>query len=344
MIHADGSNESRLEDAGLQPGVWSRDGAQMAVGLLVDEQSQPSFADTAWVRPALTNTDLSDLEVLDAYPGRKMNLLPLGWSSDQSRIFVMSGYDPPDIKDVGLFSVRAADGGDLTSILPSDPGDTTSGRAGESCARPDGVHVSPDGSKLLVNRMSADDCGQVLVFNADGTGEIKLNPAGVLASEFEPSDFLERGGISECWSPDGSQITFTGYVIDADSTALYVIQPDGEGRRQIVPTEVGAVTATWSPDGAWIAFTSRLRSQPQVWVVKPDGSGMAKLTDGADGSTSVMPVWSPDSSRLLFERKLGSSVTLWTVNVDGSGAIQLSPTPVSNDYFGPYAWWPAPAE
>lgn len=340
MVEPDGSHETQLADKGFQPGDWSREGRRMAVGALVDEHSQPSESDQAWLRPALLNADLSGLQVIDGYPGRKINLLPLGWSMDESRIFVISGYDAPDVADVGLFSVRASDGGDLTSVLPSDPKDTISGKAGDSCARPDAVHVSPDGSKLLVNRMSANDCGKVLVFNADGTGEIQLNSKGTLATELEPIDFLERGGISEGWSPDGSQISFAAYVEAADSTALYVVSVDGRGLEQIVPTDVGAVTAQWSPDGNWIAFTSRLRSQPQVWVVHPDGSGLAKLTDSTDGSTSIAPVWSPDSSRLLYEHKMGGQVTLWTVNVEGTDARQLSPTPISNDYFGPFAWWP----
>ena len=221
------------------------------------------------------------------------------------------------------------------------PHDTITGKAGESCARPDGVHVSPDGTKLLVNRMSADLCGKLLVFDADGTGEHQLNPAGVLATEVEPLDFLERGGISESWAPDGSKIAFGAYVEEADSTALYVVAPDGSGLTQIVPTTVGAVTAQWSPDNNWITFTSRLRSQPQVWVVHPDGSGLTKLTDGADGSTSIAPVWSPDSSKVLFERKQGGHVTLWTINTDGTDGRELSPTPISDDYFGPFTWWPA---
>jgi Tol biopolymer transport system component len=55
-----------------------------------------------------------------------------------------------------------------------------------------------------------------------------------------------------------------------------------------------------------------------------------------------MPVWSPDGSKLLYQTESRGHVTLWTMNADGSGASQLSRTPLSADYFGPYAWWPAP--
>jgi Tol biopolymer transport system component len=79
-----------------------------------------------------------------------------------------------------------------------------------------------------------------------------------------------------------------------------------------------------------------------VWRVHPDGSGLAQLTSGTDGSSSVMPVWSPDGSKLLFERQQAGVVTLWTMNADGSEQAQLSPKPIGNEFFGPYAWWPAP--
>jgi Tol biopolymer transport system component len=341
MIDPDGSHEHALPDGGLQPGIWSPDGRRLVVSYLAHDDAPGPSADDGWMRPALVNADGSDFKVLDAYPDRKLNLVPIGWSPDQSRIYVFSGYDAADVADVGLFTVRSSDGGGLRSVLPSAPKDTLSGIAGDSCARPDAVHLSPDGLNLVVNRESVGACGTLLVLHADGTGMRDLSPDGTATVELEAWDFLERGGISETWSPDGSQIAFGAYVVKADSTALYVVDADGSGLRQIVSTDVGAVTAQWSPDGKWIAFTSRYRSQPQVWVVHPDGGGLAKLTDGSGGSTSIAPVWSPDGSKLLFQRKQAGQVTLWTMNVDGSEQRQLSQTPLASDYTGPYAWWPA---
>jgi WD40 repeat protein len=342
MIDPDGSTEIPLPVGGLQPGVWSPDRREIAVGVLVDAKSRPSNADTAWMRPALVNADGSGFKVIDGVPGRKMNLVPVGWSADGTRIYVFSGFDAA-LADVGLFTVRASDGGDLRSVMPSHPEDVVSGRADESCARPDAVQLSPDGSHLLVNRQTPKDvCGTVLVFNKDGTDEVRLNPEGTIAVDLTIWDYLERGRISESWSHDGTRIAFGAAVVSADSTALFVARPDGSDVRQIVTPDVGATTATWSPDDSWIAFTSRLRASPQVWRVHPDGTGRTQLTDAADGS-SVMPIWSPDGSKLLFQRKDNfGQVTLWTMNADGTDQVQLSPKPIGDDFFGPYAWWPAP--
>ena len=342
-IDPDGSNETILARDGLQPGIWSPDGRVLATSVIVDAKSRVVANGDGWERPVTMNVDGSGFEVLDGYPGRKLNLVPVGWSADQSRIYVMSGYDAVDLDDIGLFSVGASDGSGMRSVLAPPPGDAASGIAGNSCARPDAVRVSPDGSRLLVNRQTpADICGTLLLFNADGTGEVRLNPEGTIAEDIDFGDFLERGRISEDWSSDGSRIAFGAYVVAAEASALYVCLADGTDVHQIVSPNVGAVSAQWSPDGTWIAFTSKLKAKPQVWRVHPDGSGLEQLSSGADGSTSVMPVWSPDGSKLLFQRKRGSRVTLWTMNADGSGASELSPTPISTDYLGPYSWWPAP--
>lgn len=329
MIDPDGSNETRLHDGGLMPGVWSRDGSRLVVAT--------GLRDGEWIRPALVNADGSGFRVLDAYPDRKMLLDPIGWSSDESRIFVFSGRDDVDPADVGLYTVRASDGGDLRSVLPSKPG------------KLDYVHVSTDGTKLLVNRLfdGADGNldGTQFVVNVDGSGQRQLNPPGTVPADLGDfwSDFDGRPRISEAWSPDETLIAFTAFVKSAGSSALYLVKPDGSDLHQIVPTTVGAASAQWSPDGTLIAFTSRLRTQPQVWVVRPDGSEPKQLTDGADGSTSIMPVWSPDGAELLFQRKTAGHVTLWTMNADGTDQKQLSPTPVASDYMGGYAWWPAPS-
>lgn len=321
MIDPDGSNEIALQDDGLLPARRSPDGRTLLVRRLVNE----------WVRPAILDAKDASLVLLDAYPDRQMHLDPVGWSGDGARIFVFSGVDAVDPLDIGLYSVRASDGGDLTPVVLSPAG-----------AR-DWVSPSPDASLLLVNRELGDGTSTLLVRAADGPTEHRLSTDDMVPVDLEFwGPFDGQGRISEAWSPDGRQIAFTVRVITADSTGLFIVNPDGTGLRQIVPTSIGAVSAQWSPDGSSIAFTSRLRSQPQVWIVGLDGSEPMPLTSDADGSTSVAPIWSPDGRMLLFERKQAGHVTLWTMNADGTAQTQVTKTPLADDYFGGYAWLAAP--
>jgi Tol biopolymer transport system component len=331
MIDPDGSHETALHDGDLLPGVWSPDGSRLVVPHEVTDRSPVPGAEPEWIRPALVNPDGSGFAVLDSYPDRNMHLLPVAWSADGTRIFVFSGVDAVSHADHGLFTVRATDGGGLTSVLRTASGDK------------DFIHVSPDGSRLLVRREGWAGDRIVLVMDADGTNAHQVSTSDMVPVDLDGYWFNFDGPLpSEAWSPDGTAVAFTAYVISASSTGLFIANPDGTGRHEIVPTTIGAASVQWSPDGSMIAFTSRMRTQPQVWVVRSDGTRPQKLTDGADGSSSITPVWSPDGSMLLFQRKAKGHVTLWTMNADGTGQRQLSPTPIGTDYFGGYAWWPAP--
>jgi Tol biopolymer transport system component len=162
-----------------------------------------------------------------------------------------------------------------------------------------------------------DEQGTLFRVTSDGTSTVQLSPSDVSVVE-------AYAHLSADWSPDGSSIAFAALVPSADSTALYVVRPDGSGLKQIVATDVGAVSAQWSPDGTSIAFSSRLRSLPQVWTVSPDGTNRRQLTQSLDGSTSVAAEWSPDGRKLLYAGTTGEAVTLRMMNADGTSDVGVA--------------------
>jgi Tol biopolymer transport system component len=272
MIDPDGSHETALHDGGILPGVWSPDGSRLVVPHEVTDRSPVPGAEPEWIRPALVNTDGSGFTVLDSYPDRNMHLLPVAWSADGARIFVFSGVDAVSHADHGLYTVRASDGGDLTSILPTAPGEK------------DFIHLSPDGSKFLVRRELNGSDAIVLVMGADRRNVHQLSSPDMVAIDLDGFWFNFDGPLpSEGWSPDGTAVAFTAFTKSGTPPGLFIASPDGTGRRGIVPTDIGATSVQWSPNGTMLAFTSRLHFQPQVWVVRPDGTGLEQLTDGPMG-------------------------------------------------------------
>jgi Tol biopolymer transport system component len=315
-IDPNGTHEAQVgEGEDVICPAWSPDGSKILVcDFLPGEGSRPATADP----------DGSDFTLLDAYPGLQQALTCMEWSPDASRFICATdvGSGNPDPADNGLYTVRSSDGSGLerVTVTPEGYDDTN-------------PVYSPDGSRILFSRLSDSEPSALLAVNPDGTDLLQLSPGGLspLDAAF-PAD----------WSPDGSQVTFAAAWKESNGrgrgTALFVVNSDGSGLRQITPSGVGAVSAQWSPDGQLIAFTSKFRAQPQVWVVRPDGTGPREVTHPTNGNFSETPVWSPDGGKLLFLRGGSGQLGLWTVNVDGTRLSQVTTVAASAGY----AWGTAP--
>ena len=172
----------------------------------------------------------------------------------------------------------------------------------------------------------------------DGSDPVQLSPPRLSIIDL---GFFDRVGVD--WSPDGSRVAFAALKSGGRfTTALFLVNADGTGLRQITPSGVGALSAQWSPNGALIAFTSGCCGFPQAWVVYPDGSGLRRVTRPVDGAIFWTPVWSPDSTKLLIDRqdRRNGRTSLWTVNTDGSRLFKLADT----ESLSIYAWGSAPAD
>jgi Tol biopolymer transport system component len=229
--------------------------------------------------------------------------------------------------------------------------------------------VSPDGSRIaFVNRIGPEDdfnTAYLYVMNADGTDAVEL-------------PVLDGGFIdAPVWSPDGSQIAFSGWI-DDNGYEIWVINADGSGLRNLTNTaDIGEFWPSWSPDGGRILFTGEANPQ-RLEIMNADGTGRAPFRDGAfwgswspdgeriaflplsddeglsvmeaDGSNAtplapadegvdVMASWSPSGDRLAYIHIVDPDVDMWVINADGSGAVNLTENDVF-DYMGPQAWGP----
>ncbi len=156
---------------------------------------------------------------------------------------------------------------------------------------------SPDGRKILLNRMGPDSEPSGLFIVEDGS--LRQIPG---VDSFAPAK----------WSPDGQWIAFP------EERSLWRIRPDGSDRQLIteVPEpEVLGRRVSWSPDGRFIVYPrSRITRLPQqfdreLWVVAVDGSSERKLEETGPYIAGSVD-WSPDGRHLAFV-SWESRYTLW---------------------------------
>jgi Tol biopolymer transport system component len=136
---------------------------------------------------------------------------------------------------------------------------------------------------------------------------------------------VTREGEYDClwpaWSPDGERLAFTRNDLGCDDgLALFVVNADGSGRRQVTH---GGADAVWSPDGERLLYRAA-----GLFLLELD-TGKQRRIPGArpvssDGLPSRPPAaWSPDGQRIFY---VGDDEALHVTNLDGSDDRNLTPS------------------
>jgi Tol biopolymer transport system component len=222
--------------------------------------------------------------------------------------------------------VFSPDGEHFLCISPSAAGTTLLRiRLDQSDTR----QLTPDSFNVVSASWSQD--GSSIAFRVQGSdnppnGIYRMNPDGSqITLIHQGADAFNDGG-APLWSPDGSQIVFTGDF--GDLIVLNVARQEAQTIFTFpnVPLVDNRRVAAWSPDGARIAFAG---TGMGIWLIAPDGTEETFLTGGEVGAG---PSWSPDGSMLAFpvERlEAGTLVSrIFLVNADGTGLTQLTADPV----------------
>jgi Tol biopolymer transport system component len=212
--------------------------------------------------------------------------IPLGWSSDGTRLLIMREFDDGDGGGFHLF-VMHADGSE-TQVTEQPMGWIT------------GATISPDGSRVVFATYKA-------MYSVDvGGGPVEV--------------FLEGSFVqAPTFAPDGAQIA---YIVGSGdhSHRVWVVNADGSDPHQILANEttMGAghvYGLAWSPTGDRIAFGNDVAT----YTFATDGSGFTRvITDGN------RPYWSPDGSQFAFIiHRPGDGGRLAIANADGSNVRDL---------------------
>lgn len=123
---------------------------------------------------------------------------------------------------------------------------------------------SNDASRIAFGSCRGADCG-LLVANSLGGDAGKL-----IAGEF---------GAAPAWSPDGTKIV---YQAETDQVKhLFIINPDGTGKKQLTSGTAHQVGAQWSPDGTTIFYRSSEGGNWGIWKMNANGTNPIKLVGDA---------------------------------------------------------------
>jgi TolB protein len=145
------------------------------------------------------------------------------------------------------------------------------------------------------------------------------------------------------------RISFRRYLNARHSWgAIFTINPDGSGERQVTHPKRGVLTwqQDWSPDGRWIAYQREGGPGPfdDIFKIRADGKDKTYLSASCIDPCKAdnTPFWSPDGTLISFTRffttcpHMGNCgfTAIFTMRTDGSDLHQVTQVGTTPDQPG----------
>jgi TolB protein len=168
------------------------------------------------------------------------------------------------------------------------------------------LHPYQDGKVKVISKPGANHTAYLYRVGDDG-GMIQLT-------------YGEGEDTNPVLSPDGTQIVF---LRAHPFSHVYVINPDGSGRKRLSAGPIHDDTPQWSPDGAQILFR-RLSDEggDGLYMMRPDGSALQKLPTPDLSIQNYC--WSPDGKEIAFSGRSGNRNQMYRMKLDGTGLVKLT--------------------
>jgi eukaryotic-like serine/threonine-protein kinase len=349
LMPAQGGKARRLTDFGFNP-AWSPDGREIVLGTANIANPQMRRTDSEVFRIDVATGARRRVTQGDAAQpswsphGQRIAYWGLLPQTGRRRIWTVpagGGEAVPVIDDrfLNWDPVWSPDGRSL--YFASDrsgimnlwrvPIDEASGRV---MGKPEPVTTSQQAGMLP--SLSRD--GRRLAFASDGSSatleKTRFDPAtGTVSS---PGEAIVRtsGMILECFASGDGQ--WLAYQLLTPHEDVFVVHPDGSGRRRLLGDEHKNRLPQFSPDSSRLAFYSNRSGKYEIWTIGVDGRGLAQETS-IPGKLITTPLWSPDGRTLACEVE-GSEALIDLTQPVEKRLPRFLPLPDRNSDFIAYSW------
>jgi TolB protein len=111
--------------------------------------------------------------------------------------------------------------------------------------------------------------------------------------------------------------------------AIFVMNADGTGRRQVSHFASGAGNAqwpVWSPDGNQLAIqvNQLQKKDAHIWILDVQTGDARKLAAHDQPYLDEAPCWFQDAKHIAFQSNWTGRIEVWVMNADGSGQRQIT--------------------
>jgi DNA-binding winged helix-turn-helix (wHTH) protein/Tol biopolymer transport system component len=208
-----------------------------------------------------------------------------------------------------LYFVRAFD----SHIYSVPVGGGAESSFGTQFKQPIILHISPDGSTLLVR-----EC----VWSSGYMDRVWLLPTN--GGPGRPLGDIEAEAAA--WSPDGGEITFT------QRNRIFLTDQNGTASRRLLEARDEVTWIRWSPDGKHLRFSTidAKSSVPSMWEANRAGNFTTLPIKSIASVHGCCGFWTRDGEHFIFEQFRDQRYDLWVASEHPPLFVSAKPFPLDS--------------